>query len=169
MDLAPNLRGAELVGARRVGGDDATGGLEGLAGFDGLLLVLGDALSDAGPDFGAAAGCFAWLGTHDAPAGAHVVLPVTTHAEGEGTFTNHEGRVQRFWPALRAPGEARPAWHALSPVAAALEGEEAPEPALAAEAFLLLSGRIAAFAGLSFETLGTRGALVNDPVPLPGA
>jgi hypothetical protein len=39
---------------------------------------------------------------------AHFVLPVTTFAEQEGTFTNFEGRVQRFWPALQAPPLARP-------------------------------------------------------------
>ena len=37
--------------------------------------------------------------------GATVVLPTTTFAEKEGTFTNHAGRVQRILPALAtAPG-----------------------------------------------------------------
>ena len=49
---------------------------------------------------------------------ADFVLPVTTHAEAEGSFTNHEGRLQRFWKALDAPGMARPAWFVLGAVLA---------------------------------------------------
>ena len=169
-DLAPNVRGAELLGMRRVGGEDASGGLESLVGFDGILLVMGDALLDAPEDFGAGARVLACLGTHPprVAAGATHLLPIRTHAEGEGTFTNVEGRVQRFWPGLHAPGEARPAWQVLAFLAAAL-GAEGEVPALAAEAFARLAADHAPFQGLSYEVLGTRGALVNDPVSLPGA
>ncbi len=168
-ELAPNGRGAELVGAKRVGSDQGAGGLEAFAGFDGILLVLGDALADAPDDFGSGARAFVVFGTHVAPVHADFVLPIATHAESEGTFTNHEGRVQRFWPGLRAPGEARPAWLALGDLVARLGGAEDPSPTRAAEAFLRLGRTTAAFSGMSYEALGTRGALVNDPVPLPGA
>ena len=39
---------------------------------------------------------------------AHFVLPITTFAEQEGSYTNVQGRVQRFWPGVRPPGSARP-------------------------------------------------------------
>src|SRR5690606_11952966 len=51
-DLSPNATGAELVGARRVGDDEGTGGLEDVSGHDGIVLVLGDDLLDQGSDFG---------------------------------------------------------------------------------------------------------------------
>jgi predicted molibdopterin-dependent oxidoreductase YjgC len=45
---------------------------------------------------------------------AHVVLPITSFAETEGTITSMEGRVQRLHPATDPPGEARPGWQVLS-------------------------------------------------------
>jgi formate dehydrogenase alpha subunit len=41
---------------------------------------------------------------------AHVVLPATSFAEKEGTFTNSERRVQRVRSALAPVGESRPDW-----------------------------------------------------------
>jgi NADH-quinone oxidoreductase subunit G len=90
---------------------------------------------------------------------------VNTFAEQEGTFTNHEGRVQRFWPALRAPGASRPAWLVLGALLAERTG--APGPASAGEAFLRIGERNPPFAGLTYEELGTRGAVVNEPARLP--
>ena len=43
-------------------------------------------------------------------AGAHLVLPSAAYVERDGTFTNFEGRVQRFRPAMAPLGEARPDW-----------------------------------------------------------
>ncbi len=41
---------------------------------------------------------------------AHVVLPATSFAEKEGTFTNSERRVQRVRAALTPIGQSRPDW-----------------------------------------------------------
>ena len=168
-ELAPNGRGAELVGARRVGGDDGRGGLESAAAHDGVLLVLGDALADQGADFGKNASLYVYLGARGGPAtaNAHFVLPVTTFAEQEGTFTNLHGRVQRFWPALTAPGAARPAWFVLGALLAAHTSAET-SPRTAADSFGILAARVPAFAGLTYDDLGTRGAVVNEAVPLSG-
>ena len=125
----PNGKGADLLGMKRVGGDDGPGGLEDVAGHDGVVIVLGDALPDQGADFASErALCASTSGTHSGPAAAAAdfVLPVTTFAEQEGTFTNHEGRVQRFWPALTAPGAARPAWLILGALVAEGTGGDAP-------------------------------------------
>ena len=54
-DLAPNTRGAELLGMHRVGGDDAGGGLDKVAASTGTLIVLGDELADQPEDFGSRA------------------------------------------------------------------------------------------------------------------
>lgn len=48
---------------------------------------------------------------------ADVVLPGTTFAEKEGTFTNTERRVQEFTPVIEPVGAARPDWQILLDVA----------------------------------------------------
>ncbi|MEN8374871.1 MAG: 2Fe-2S iron-sulfur cluster-binding protein [Gemmatimonadota bacterium] len=160
-DLAPNVRGLEALGFERAGDDDGAGGLD-RAG--GVLVVLGDDLADLPADFGAGADLFVYLGHTLTPAAraAHFALPVTTFAEQDGTFTNHEGRVQRFWAALQAPAQARPAWQVLGVVLAGAEDGSAP--ASAADAFLRLGEWHAPYRGLSYEVLGAFGALANASV-----
>ena len=48
---------------------------------------------------------------------AHVVLPATTFAEKEGTFTNSERRIQRVRRALAPVGNTRPDWDITSEIA----------------------------------------------------
>ncbi|MFO1518131.1 MAG: 2Fe-2S iron-sulfur cluster-binding protein [bacterium] len=48
---------------------------------------------------------------------ADYILPVTTHAEEEGSFTNFEGRVQKFEKGLPLRGDMRPAWAWLKEIA----------------------------------------------------
>ncbi len=167
-DLSPNARGAELCGASRVGGDDATGGLDSVASHDGIVLVLGDALEDQPESFGSEAALYVFLGTHDTPAAAHAdyVLPVSTHAEGHGTFTNRDGRVQRFEPALDAPGMTRPAWLILGALAGERGGGGVAKSA--AEAFAALGGAVSAFSGIDYDAIGSRGAVINESVSLTG-
>jgi predicted molibdopterin-dependent oxidoreductase YjgC len=78
------------------------------------------------------------------------------HVERDGTFTNHAGRVQRFWPNVSPYEASRPAWAALAGVTAALGG--GATPASAAESFLSLADGVPAFAGLTHETVGDQGA-----------
>jgi formate dehydrogenase alpha subunit len=44
---------------------------------------------------------------------AHVVLPGAAFSEKHGSFTNMEGRIQSFDPALAPMGEAKPDWEIL--------------------------------------------------------
>lgn len=44
---------------------------------------------------------------------AEVILPGAAFSEKEGSFTNMEGRIQRFEAAVSPPGEARPDWDIL--------------------------------------------------------
>lgn len=168
-DLAPNRQGAEVMGMERVGDDDARGGLEDLADFDGILIVAGDELEDQDASFGSRAALYLYLGAHpsDAAETAHAVLPIATHAEQEGTFTNFEGRVQRFWPGIHSPGAARPGWLVLSALRAHVGESEVPPGA--AEMFGALAGMIPEFHGLDYQSMGTRGAILNEPVALTGA
>ncbi len=46
----------------------------------------------------------------EAMAYASVVLPMSAPAEDDGTFTNMEGRIQRFHPVLGTKGNAKAAW-----------------------------------------------------------
>ena len=160
-DLAPNVDGAGLLGFERVGDDEVKGGLEDVAAHDGVLLVLGDGLTDQNEDFGAAASLYVYLGTFDSPAArnADYVLPVTTFAEEEGSFVNAQGRVQRYWQGLQSPGSARPAWLVLGALAAALGGQGTP--ATAADVFAVLVAAHPAFGGLDWDALGDKGAALR--------
>jgi formate dehydrogenase alpha subunit len=51
---------------------------------------------------------------------ADVILPATSFAEKDGTFTNTERRVQRVRKALDPPGEARADWQIVCEVATAM-------------------------------------------------
>ena len=166
--LAPNGHGAELLGCTRVGDDLGQGGLEDLMDHEGVVLVLGDALDDQPEDFAPNAGLVLYLGAYTSSALASVdfQLPVTTFAEQEGTFTNHAGRVQRFWPALSAPGAARPAWLVLGALVGALQGEDGPNTA--EKAFDLVAQAIKSYKGLDYETIGAQGGPSGAPVPVPG-
>jgi NADH-quinone oxidoreductase subunit G len=159
-DLAANVRGLDVLGFTRT---DAAPGTAG-----GIVVVLGDELAGAASDFAVGADVFVAIASRLTTAirGADFVLPAATFAESEGTFTNHEGRVQRFWPALQPPPLARPAWQIVGVLLAGLEpGSTAP--ATAADAFLRLADRHAEYGGLSYDIIGTRGALINDTVQLP--
>ena len=152
-DRAPNGRGAEVLGFER--SDDVFAATREHAG---ALFVLDDDLSGAPEGFGAGASLFVYVGSTMSPAArnAHIVLPTTTFVEMEGTFTNFEGRVQRFNQALLPPGLARPIWLTGSSVLARLEA--GATFSTAAEAFAALAGEYSEYAGLSYEIIGARGA-----------
>ena len=168
--LAPNERGAELLGCVRVGDDAGQGGLDDLADHDGVVLVLGDALDDQPEAFARNASLVVYLGAYTSSAlvSADFQFPVTTFAEQEGTFTNHAGRVQRFWPALSGPGAARPAWLVLGALLGALEDEEGPSRA--EQAFDLVANAVESYKGLNYEAIGSQGGPsgARVPVSVPG-
>ena len=90
------------------------------------------------------------------------MLPSAAWVERDGTFTNFEGRVQRFRSALTPLGDARPAWNIVAETLAALG---APVTATRAEHwFRALSAAVPAFAGLTYQTIGDTGAMTNEAV-----
>lgn len=92
---------------------------------------------------------------------ATAVLPVTSAVEESGTYTNRDGRVQRYWAARSAPGMARPAWWVAAELRAVVSGRQAPANAEAA--FAALAASVPAFAGMSYADLGFTGRRV-EPV-----
>ncbi|AKU90687.1 2Fe-2S iron-sulfur cluster-binding protein [Vulgatibacter incomptus] len=108
------------------------------------------------------------LAANDTPVAkaAGVVLPLATHAEGDGTFVSFEGRAQRFLPAIPAVGASRAAWH----WAAALLGELgfSHRFASAGEAFAELSKRLPAGALGDFDWTKVPRTMTKGVTPLTG-
>ncbi|MGI9038153.1 MAG: molybdopterin-dependent oxidoreductase, partial [Gemmatimonadota bacterium] len=127
-----------------------------------LLVVLGDRLEDAAPDYGADAGFFLYLGSHlgTAARNASAVLPIAGPGEADGTFVNHAGRVQRFHQALQPSGVARPGWMVLHRLLRQYDAGRAPVRDVR-DAFAAMAADGGAFEGLSWQGLGLKGARVT--------
>ena len=153
-DRAANATGAELFGASRSDQPYARVGA-------GDVLVLVDVEPADVPAAALnAASAVIFIGTADPSALARLTaaLPIANVVESDGTLTNLRGRVQRFLQAKAAPGQARPAWFALADLAIAL-GEQA-DYSSASDVFNALAATQAPFTGMSFDSLGLKGAAV---------
>jgi len=155
-DRAPNVNGAELLGYKRRDTDPLAGLKEG-----DVLVLADDTLS--GVDIAAAkkASAIIVIGT-TLPVGLPTpvaVFPIANVAEEEGTFTNLRGRVQRYLQAKAAPGLARPSWYALADLATAV-GAPSDDCSLPSAVFSKMAASEPAFAGLSYDLIGLRGATV---------
>jgi NADH-quinone oxidoreductase subunit G len=176
-DKNPNSRGAEVIGitpegiAPGQGGLDAAGMLGAARGKKLKLLWVfhhdlgaaawpeGDVL--AALDF-AETVIFQGTNANDGSARAHLVLPSAAYVEREGTFTNFQGRVQRFRTALEPLGEARPDWLILSMIGKALGLKDPVFSAERAEqVFNALAAAVPAFAGMTYRGIGDTGATVK--------
>ncbi len=173
-DAAPNRRGAELAGL-----------VPGAEGFDAEDLLVGDAAAKcsllivADSDFGKAAHdpkvverlrqakYLVVLGWADTPLAevADLALPLTTHAERDGTFVNCEQRIQRFQRAFPASGEARAAVEVLAELLARFGVKTGND---AATVFDAMAQAIPAFAGLTYRGLPATGASLAKPAPPAG-
>ena len=100
------------------------------------------------------------------------MLPAAAWVEREGTFTNFEGRVQRFRTAVEPLGEALAEWDLLGRVLAAARRRHRPAPAPSTGS-ASWRARCRAFAGMTYQSVGDGGQLVagatsaGAPVP-PG-
>lgn len=82
---------------------------------------------------------------------AQFALPVQSFAERDGTYTNGERRVQRFYTAQGPMGDAVPAWKAIGAIREALGLGRAR---LSAAAVMLeLAQAVPAFAGMRYKEL----------------
>jgi NADH-quinone oxidoreductase subunit G len=105
--------------------------------------------------------CVVFQGSWEQPTAglADVRLPAAVYAEKEGTFTNVQGRVQRFHAAVPPMGESLPDIDIL-----ALLASELGIPLTAASAeqvFAEIGQAVDAFAGMTWQTLGNSGQLLN--------
>lgn len=90
---------------------------------------------------------------------AHVQLPAAVYAEKEGTFTNFQGRVQRIHTAVSPLGESLPDSEILARLARELG---LPFKAIPAEEiFYEIGQHVAAFAGMTYETVGDSGQMLQ--------
>jgi NADH-quinone oxidoreductase subunit G len=82
---------------------------------------------------------------------AAVALPIQSFAERDGTFTNGERRVQRFYTAQGPIGNALPAWQVLSRLSEQLGQGRAK---LSAAAVMLeITQNVSAFEGMRYKEL----------------
>jgi NADH-quinone oxidoreductase subunit G len=82
---------------------------------------------------------------------ADVVLPAQSWAEREGTFTNGERRVQRFYPAIPVMGESRADWQILAEVSERVGLGKAPFAA--GLIFRDIAAAVPLYAGMDYRSL----------------
>ncbi len=162
-DRTPNRRGAELIG---VGGDAAAilaaargGRLRCLWVFHHDLLGAGWPSSEVGEALGRVETVI-FTGTNASATSdrAHWVLPAAAWVEREGTFTNFEGRVQRFRTATEPLGTTLAEWDLLGRILAAAGG--APAGSRAEHWFRDLGRTVPAFAGMTYQSVGDTGQMI---------
>jgi NADH-quinone oxidoreductase subunit G len=113
-ERTPNAKGAEQLGYTRNYAPALAA-----AKTAAVVLVLDDPDCAVVTD-GALIYLGTVLGTDAACRQADVVLPIANVAEEEGTFTNRDGRAQRYFQAKPAPGMAQPAAWVLEQLAQAM-------------------------------------------------
>lgn len=153
-------RAANGTGARLMGFTKSQRPLYAVEDGD-VLVVADDELDDVPTEAMARASAVIVIGTtlpEKLRAVVSVVLPITNFAEEEGTFTNLRGRVQRFQQAKAGPGIARPSWWVIGDLLEAMGHGEGHF--LAADAFAALAAAHPEFAGLSYASLGLKGAFI---------
>jgi NADH-quinone oxidoreductase subunit G len=191
-DKTPNTRGAEEMGLQAGPAFEAI--LRGIR--EGMIkaLVVCDENLAADQAIGQLLGRLEFLAVASANDNettrlADVVLPSSTFAEKNGTFTNFEGRVQRIRPSVAtleqdrtldgfsmsrldkygtqfdrwakgAKRDARPTWRIFTGIAATMGVKFKFNTA--EEVFNELSNNLEAFRGLSYRKLGNKGALLKS-------
>jgi NADH-quinone oxidoreductase subunit G len=175
-DRTPNRRGTELLGL----GGDATallaaaraGRVRVLWVFDHDLGASGWPLADVADALGRVESLlFTGSNANGTSERAHWALPAAAWVEREGTFTNFEGRVQRFRTAVEPLGASLPAWEMIGRVVTALGGT--PAGTRAEHWFRDLAATVPVFAGLTYQAIGDTGRMIagatsaGAPVP-PG-
>ncbi|HXJ82043.1 MAG TPA: molybdopterin-dependent oxidoreductase [Candidatus Methylomirabilis sp.] len=170
-DKNPNSQGAALGGlVPGAGGLDGAGIIAGAAaGRVKLLWVFHHDLyqsawaeTDVHKALTAATLIFQGTNTNRTSAGATLVLPSAAYAECDGTFTNFEGRVQRFRQALDPLGEALPGWEILTRLGRALGlPDQLYQAERAEQVFTRLAASRPSFGGMTYRGLGDAGRMVG--------
>jgi NADH-quinone oxidoreductase subunit G len=162
-DRTPNRRGAELIG---VGGDAAAilaaargGRLRCLWVFHHDLLAAGWPSSEVAEALERVETViFTGTNANATSDRAHWVLPAAAWVEREGTFTNFEGRVQRFRTATEPLGAALAEWDLLGRILDA--GGGSPAGSRAELWFRDLARAVPAFAAMTYQSVGDSGQMI---------
>lgn len=161
-DASPNRRGCELLS---LWADDLRPELA--RGGKIAILIQNDILDHDPSLAGALAGfeTVVALATNlgRTSAAASIVLPITPHSECDGTFTNFQGRVQRFRKAMTPRGDAMSVPVLLERLAAAM-GREFGWVNLN-QTWSEMSRAVPEFEGMSPETIGDSGILIRSLRP----
>lgn len=109
---------------------------------------------------------------HETAEIANVVLPATSFAEKNGTFTNSERRVQRVRKVIDPVGESRPDWQIISDLARVMSGklglglETEFDYAHPSEIWTEMARLTPIMSGISYERLENEGG-IQWPCPTP--
>ncbi|HTB22073.1 MAG TPA: 2Fe-2S iron-sulfur cluster-binding protein [bacterium] len=160
-DKNPNSRGAQDLGlaprAGVLGGSALLASAE--AGNFDVLVVVGHVLQPQRlKALGAKVKALVGLQSHahEGSEAYGVLLPMAVAAEQDGSFTNHQGRVQRNRKALEPLGESQPGYALAQALGHALGSPQAKDTP--ADLFLGWAKSLPQSAHLTLETLGTQGA-----------
>ena len=167
-DKNPNTRGAELIG---LDGDVGAILADARRGHLKALWVMQHDLFDSAWPAADVEGAlnavdtlvFMGSNANRISERAHLVLPSAAWVERDGTFTNFAGRVQRFRTAVEPLGEARPAWTVLGQLLT-MVGDD-PQASRTAHWFRMLATTVAAFRGMTYESIGDGGQEVQPASP----
>ena len=96
---------------------------------------------------------------------ANVVLPATSFAEKDGTFTNAERRIQRVRPGVSSPGEAKTDFEIFK-ILSARFGRNVSYTSAAA-VFADIAANIQEYAGLQMEAIGAQGVVWGGDILAP--
>jgi NADH-quinone oxidoreductase subunit G len=165
-DKNPNSKGAEMIGFSY--DDKAVTEFFNACGrgeVEGLIVFGQDLLSLSGPHIlKPALDKLKWsvfIGTNHNLMSEYAtyILPGASYAEKDGTFTNFEGRVQRFLQVIPPAKESRPEWQILRDLAKQLGIHMHYDRA--EEVFHELALAVEAFRGLDYDNLGGKGSDVR--------
>ncbi len=168
-DKTPNTLGASLLGlSGRAAPEAASVIADALEGrIDALWVFGGDLAEHIGEqklqELKHRLALFVFSGTNENPAlsSYHWVLPTAAYVEKDGTFVNCHGRVQRIGRAFPPLRDSREDWKLLLEIARQLDlalAFQNPE-----EIFRGMAEALGPFAGLSYESIGSQGALLALP------
>ena len=96
---------------------------------------------------------------------ADVVLPATSFAEKDGTFTNTERRVQRVRKVLDPPGDSMPDWMILSEMGRRMGRPDQFTYSDPSEIMVEISSLTPSYGGISYERIDEGG--LQWPCPTP--
>jgi NADH-quinone oxidoreductase subunit G len=162
-DKNPNTRGAKLLGISEEKFADIVRNIA--EGKVRALLVFGNEIADfSGGETRqllANVSFVVQIGTNEGGVSrsAHAILPAASFVEHGGTFTNHAGRVQRFWMGFPPRGKARNGIEVIVGLANRLGAgwKFAGE----ASVFRAIAQSEAPFAGMTYESIGELGEIAG--------